>query len=456
MRVAMLSIHSGPLANLGGKEAGGMNVYVRELSRELGQRGISVDIFTRSQDPLAPLIVPLDRNVRVINLHTGPMAPYNKNWVLDYLPEFISRVRCFADGEDLIYDIIHSHYWLSGEAGLALRRSWGVPVVHMFHTLGVMKNHVARSSEESETSGRITIERRLMSDADAIVAATPLDRAQMLEHYHADPTRIHTIPCGVDLRRFSPQEATSPRAALGLPAAPHRIILQVGRIEPLKGFDGLIRAVALLLEEHPTWRGELTALIVGGAGENEPEQWNAEQRRLDGLRTELGVHDAIQFVGTRTQEQLPQFYAAADIVTMPSHYESFGIAALEGMACGRPVIATNAGGPAFVIEDGLNGVLVTPHEASTLARHLERLLLDSAQRTAIGAAARERAQRFGWTTIAHEIIGVYENTLEAATLRQSVALLGCARAHSFCERACGTSAPPAIRRQTPPMPGAAM
>lgn len=428
MRIAMLSIHSGPLAALGGKEAGGMNVYVRELSRELGRRGICVDIFTRRQNPTAPMVVPLDHGVRVINLHTGPSAPYNKNWVLAYLPEFVSQVRCFADGQDLVYDLIHSHYWLSGKAALALRRSWGVPLVHMFHTLGAMKNHVARGAEESETHRRIAIERRLMGEVDAIVAATPLDRAQMVQHYDADPDRIHVIPCGVDLRRFQPHDLAAARAALDLPPPPHRLLLLVGRIEPLKGIDSLIRAVALLQERRPEWRGALTALVVGGAGEGERARWNAEQRRLDALRAELGVGDAIRFVGSRPQDQLPLFYAAADVVTMPSHYESFGLAALEGLACGRPVVATSAGGPAFVVEDGVSGRLVAPDDAVGLAGSLERLLEDDALRAAMGAAARRRAQRFGWPVIGREIVQVYCDTLETATLPQSVALRPCAAA----------------------------
>src|SRR5262245_61658240 len=165
MRIAMLSIHSSPIAQLGGKEAGGMNVYVHELSRELGRRGINVDIFTRSQEPHAPTTVALDGGVRVVNLHTGPSAPYDKNWVLDYMPEFVSRVRCFADGQDLTYNLIHSHYWLSGEAALALRRSWGVPIVHMFHTLGAMKNRVASGAVVREAGPRLGIE----GEADDVV-----------------------------------------------------------------------------------------------------------------------------------------------------------------------------------------------------------------------------------------------------------------------------------------------
>ncbi len=425
MRIAMLSVHSSPLAALGGKEAGGMNVYVRELSRELGRRGMGVDIFTRSQDPSALPVAVLDRGVRVINLHTGPRAPYDKNWVLTYLPEFVNRVRCFADGEDLTYDLIHSHYWLSGAAALALRRSWGVPVVHMFHTLGALKNRVARGEEEREAGQRIVIERRLMEHADAIVAATALDRDQMVEFYRVEADRIRVAPCGVDLELFQPGDPAPMRAELGLPPPPHRLLLLVGRIEPLKGIDALIRAVALLIERRPAWRGALTALVVGGDGEGERARWNAEQRRLDALRHDLGVAGAVRFLGARPQERLPQLYAAADIVTMPSHYESFGMAALEGLACGRPVVATAAGGPALIVEDGTSGLLMPPGDAVALAECLERLLDDDALRERMGVAARWRAERFGWPAITCEVMQVYRETLERATLRPAVTLRQC-------------------------------
>jgi D-inositol-3-phosphate glycosyltransferase len=360
--------------------------------------------------------------VRVINLHTGPCAPYDKNMVLTYLPEFVSRVRCFADGQDLAYDLIHSHYWLSGEAALALRRSWGAPVVHMYHTLGAMKNQVARGAEELESDRRIQIERRLAESVDALVAATPLDRAQIIWSYGADPEHIRVVPCGVDTRRFKPHDSGAARAALGLPAAPHRLLLLVGRIEPLKGIDALARAVALLLERRPEWRGNLSALVVGGAGEGERERWNAEQRRLDGLRTELGIGGALRFVGAQSQDRLPLFYAAADVVTMPSHYESFGMAALEGLACGRPVVATSAGGPSFVVEEGVSGLLTPPGDHAALADRLERLLADDDLRGSLGMAARERALRFGWRSVGGDILQVYQDTLERTTVGRVLAL----------------------------------
>ncbi len=407
MHIAMISAHSSPLAALGGKEAGGINVYIRELSRELGRRGNHVDIFTRTQDPDVPLMVALGRNVRVVHMRAGPPAPYDKNWLLDHLPEFVNHVRCFADGEDLSYDMIHSHYWLSGQAAIALRRAWGVPMVHMFHTLGALKNRVARSAEERETQQRVEVERHVAAKADALVAATPLDRADLVWHCGADPQRIDVIPCGVDVRRFAVRDMAAARAALDLPPLPYRLMLLVGRIEPLKGIDALIESVALLRERHPEWHEFLQALVVGGAGEGERSRWNAEQKRLHALRVKLGVEHNVRFLGAQSQDRLPLFYAASDIVTMPSHYELFGMAALEGLACGRPVVATNAGGPAYIVQDGVSGLLTPPDNPSALAERLEQLFANDALRASMGMAAREQAVRFSWPMIADEIAQVY-------------------------------------------------
>jgi D-inositol-3-phosphate glycosyltransferase len=254
------------------------------------------------------------------------------------------------------------------------------------------------------------------------VAATALDRDQMVQHYGADAERIRVVPCGVDLARFQPGDLAAARAALSLLPPPHRLLLLVGRIEPLKGIDSLIRALALLAERRPAWHGGLTALIVGGADESERAHWNAEQRRLDALRAELGMADAVRFLGARPQDQLPLLYAAADVVTMPSHYESFGMAALEGLACGRPVVATAAGGPALIVEDGTSGLLAQPGDDTGLADRLERLLADDPLRAEMGAAARRRAERFGWPAITCDIQQIYRDTLERATLRPMVTL----------------------------------
>ena len=408
----MLSVHSSPLAKLGGKEAGGMNVYVRELARELGSRGIPVDIFTRSQERSLPMIEPIACGVRVINLHTGPTAPYDKNWLLTYLPEFVSRVRCFADGEDLVYDIIHSHYWLSGEAALRLRRSWDTPVLHMFHTLGAMKNSVARSKEETESAQRIAIERRLMREVDAVVAATPLDRAQMVWHYGADTERIRVIPCGVDLGRFRPGNPQDARVALGLPTDAY-LLLCVGRMEPLKGMDALIRALGHLRINGNVLAPKLRLLLIGGDPEERNQLWNTEQQRLDRLRHELGIADQVDFLGAQPQELLPSYFQAADIVAVPSHYESFGMVALEALATGAAVIASNVGGLALTIEDGQSGLLFPKDDAITLANQIASLLDHPEQAAALRTAARTRASEYGWGNIARRINMVYEELVNA-------------------------------------------
>ena len=414
MRVAMLSVHTSPLAGLGGKEAGGMNVYVRELSRELGRRGIIVDIFTRSQDPHSPRITVVERNVTLITLPAGTEAPYDKNRVLNYQTEFVAGMQNYTQQHNIHYAIIHSHYFVSGIIGLALREAWGIPLVHMFHTLGAMKNHVARSDEERETSQRIAFEGRLMREADTIVAATPLDLQQMVWHYEAVPDRIKIIPCGVDLNRFHPQDMADARAALGLPAQPTPIVLLIGRIEPLKGIDALIRAIALVRHQSPQL-ADTTAVVIGGDSDEQPELWNTEQRRLDQIRTELGIRNAIKFIGARPQSQLSLYHAAADIVTMPSHYESFGMAALEALASGRPVIATNAGGPATIINDGVNGLLTMPDDAHSLAANLVRVLSDAHFAHNLGLAARERAQRYGWSNIGCDVLDLYRSQIRTTS-----------------------------------------
>ncbi|MFM2031928.1 MAG: hypothetical protein RLZZ297_693 [Chloroflexota bacterium] len=420
MRVAMLCVHSSPLAGLGGKEAGGMNVYVRELSRELGRRGIIVDVYTRSQAADSPRITPMSRNVTLVTLPAGPEVPYDKNRILDYTDQFIDGILAHAESVDAQYDIIHSHYFVSGMIGLALRERMGIPVVHMFHTLGAMKNVVARSDEERETGQRIAHEGTILREADAVVAATTIDLRQMVWHYDADPTRIRIIPCGVDVARFHPSDMADARAQLGLPAQPTPLVLLVGRIEPLKGIDALIRAVALLRTSVPSL-ADLQAVVVGGGSEEQANQWNTEQRRLDAIRRDLGIADAVHFVGARPQSQLSLFHAAADVVTMPSHYESFGMAALEALASGRPVVATNAGGPATIITHGVDGMLTPPDDHVQLAAHLQHILTDPHVAYQMGRAARVRAERYGWSTIGCDILDVYRSLVRATSTTHACA-----------------------------------
>ena len=420
-RVAMLSVHTCPLATLGGKETGGMNVYVRDLSRELGRRGIAVDCFTRSQNPTMPHVsTKLGPKGRVIHVPAGPEAPYDKNRIVDHLPEFVHGVLDFARREGVEYDVIHSHYWLSGLAAGPLRRAWDAPIIQMFHTLGHMKNSVASSPAEWEASERIDGEAEVMALADRLIAATPVERAQMVWLYGADAAKVTVIPCGVDLDLFRPIPTDEAKQVLGLPLQ-RCVILFVGRIEPLKGIDTLLRAIALITPELPCWRDELSVIIVGGAPGAGIKEVHAELARLEALRAELGIEDLVTFQGAKDQDILSYYYSAAELVVMPSHYESFGMVALEAMSCGTPVVASKVGGLAFSVQDGQTGFLVPDGDAEALASRIRLLLKDHDLRQQMGQQAVRWAQRYGWPAIAQQIVDVYEQTQPAteATVQAS-------------------------------------
>ncbi len=410
----MLSVHTCPLAALGGKKTGGMNVYVRDVSRQLGRRGLHVDVFTRSQDPAVPRVCGrLGPNGRVIRIKAGPEAPYDTNQLFDYLPQFVAGVKRFVEQEKISYDLIHSHYWLSGWVARQLQAEWDVPIIQMFHTLGHLKNMVARREEEKESPRRIGVETQIMGFADRLVAATPVEKAHMTWLYGADPSKIEVIPCGVDLSLFSPLPQTAARNHLKSDvklAGRKRMVLFVGRLEPLKGIDTLIRAMALLAQDY---RPENLGLaIVGGHAKDDPGPENKELERLRRLRAELGVTELVTFLGARSQETLPYYYSAADVVVMPSHYESFGMVALEAMACGTPVIASKVGGLASIVQDGVTGFLVPHDDPTALAHKIGLILKNEALRQKLGQAAAQGAQRYSWTTVATQIVELYHQVVD--------------------------------------------
>jgi D-inositol-3-phosphate glycosyltransferase len=417
----MISTHTCPLATLGGKETGGMNVYVRDLSRQLGRQGIKVDVFTRQQNPDLPRVSHrLGTNCRVIHLPAGPIRPYDKNKVYDHLSQFVEGIERFARREGLCYHLLHSHYWLSGAAALTLRERWGTPVIHMAHTLGHMKNSVAQRDSDMETDRRIDVETEIVQRADWLVAATLLERAQLTWLYGADPQKIQVIPCGVDTDLFQPIPPAEARAELGLPQS-QKMVLFVGRIEPLKGIDTLLRAMALLVRQFPQWQERVCVSIVGGSPGENSEAVNAEMKRLKRLRTELGIGDLVVFLGAQDQDTLNVYYSAAEVVVMPSHYESFGMVALEAMACGTPVIASKVGGLAFTVQHGVTGFHVPDRNPEALAEKIGRVLCDPALQRQLGAQAARWAQRYSWPTVARQIVNLYDRSLARApaTVRQA-------------------------------------
>lgn len=411
-RIAMLSVHTCPLATLGGKETGGMNVYVRELTRELGRRGIKVDVFTRMIDPDIAPVRDMGPNARVIHLKAGPPAPCDKNEIYNYLPQFIAGVEKFRAKENLRYDLVHAHYWVSGEAGVQLAERWGVPLVQMFHTLGQMKNQVAKTDLDREVGLRIETEMHVADLADRIVAPTSTERAQLAWYYGADPEKVSVIPCGVDTQLFRPRDQHASRQRLNLPCG--RLLLFVGRIERLKGIDTLLESAALLIA-RPGYE-DLRVLIVGGDLESNRD--NAELERVQHRALDLGIRDRVDFLGPQPQAELPYFYSAADLTIMPSHYESFGMVALESMACGTPVVASRVGGLAQLVRDGETGILVPEEEPTALAMQIHATLQHDAEREAMGARAAEYARGFNWGTIADRVISLYDELAHDVAVRE--------------------------------------
>jgi len=408
LNVAMLSFHTCPLATLGGKDTGGMNVYVRELTRQLGRMGVHVDVFTRSQDEHVPHVLhDLGYGNRVVHIPAGPELPLPKQELAGFIPQFSTGILDFANNKGIHYDIIHSHYWMSGLAAEILKQEWDAPIVHMFHTLGEMKNRIARSDEEREGAYRLEGERRVLSIADWLVVATVAEKAQLEWLYKADSSKMTIIPPGVDVSHFYPIPTDEAKQYIG--AAPDRcLILYVGRIEPLKGVETLIRAVALLRERNSCPRRSASLAIIGGDPHESPEAMNAEMKRLRLLCAELGLEDVILFLGKRDQDTLPYYYSAAEVVVVPSHYESFGMVALEAMACGTPVVASQVGGLAFLVQDGLTGFTIPDGDPTALCDKLLILLGDAQLRREMGSCAVQLAQDYDWEKIAAKIIELYQ------------------------------------------------
>jgi D-inositol-3-phosphate glycosyltransferase len=411
MNIAMISYHTCPLATLGGKDTGGMNVYVRDLTRELGRLGIHVDVFTRSQNEHVPHVLhDLGFGNRVVHVPAGPERPLPKRDLVDHIPEFAEHIQAFASEKGVRYDLIHSHYWLSGLAAELLKQSWHIPVVQMFHTLGEMKNRVAQTEAEKEGSYRLDGERRVLRVADRIIAATPAEQAQLRWLYLADPGKMTVIPPGVDTSHFYPIPKDEAREAAGLPKG-ERIILFVGRLQPLKGVDTLIQAATRLRLRDISAQHPVHLVVVGGNPNGTGEDTDAELARLQGLTRDLCMDRMVVFLGQRDQDKLPYYYSAAEVVVMPSHYESFGMVALEAMACGTPVVASQVGGLAYLVQDGVTGFVVPDQDPEVLADRLTLLLGDAELRRRMGKQAAAYARTFDWENVAVQIADVYRSLL---------------------------------------------
>jgi len=411
LKIAMLSYHTCPLATLGGKDTGGMNVYVRDLTRALGTLGVHVDVFTRSQDEHVPHVLhDLGYGNRVVHVKAGKEVPRPKEELLSYIPEFTAGIEAFTSLKSLEYDLIHSHYWMSGLAALELKRLWNLPVIQMFHTLGLMRQRVARPDEEVDGDYRLSGEKRILQEADCIIAATVAEKAQIQWLYQAEVDKIGIIPPGVDLSHFYPIPEDEAKEVIGIPPC-DQVLLYVGRIEPLKGIDTLIEAIAHMRRNDDAEELSFCLAVIGGDPDSTPENQTAEMKRLKDLCHLHGLDDLVTFLGKRDQDLLPYYYSAAEAVVVPSHYESFGMVALEAMACGTPVVASQVGGLAYLVQDGVTGYTVPSSDVEALAGRLSDLIRDKSLRDQLGKQAAALAQDFSWEIIARQIRDLYQELI---------------------------------------------
>jgi D-inositol-3-phosphate glycosyltransferase len=383
-----------------------MNVYVRDLALYLGREGIQLDVFTRSQDEHVPHVLhDLGYGNRVAHIPSGPEYPLPKQELVEHVPEFVDKILEFSESKCLKYDLIHSHYWMSGLAAEKLSEAWKIPVIQMFHTLGKLKQAVAQNAEEAEGEYRIEGELRVIQKSDVIVASTSTEKEQLETLYQAPPAKIKIIPPGVDLSHFYPIPPDEAKEYVGVPLE-KRMLLFVGRIEPLKGIKTLLEAIGILRQNGQT-ADDLCLAVIGGELRDENGQETDQVKSLMKLRDEYGLQDMVTFLGKRSQDSLPYYYSAAEMVIMPSHYESFGMVALESMACGTPVIASLVGGLIHLVEDGITGYHVPVEDPQALSLRIAGLLKDKALRYRMGHDAFAFAKKYSWENITGRMTELY-------------------------------------------------
>jgi D-inositol-3-phosphate glycosyltransferase len=353
---------------------------------------------------------------RVIHIPAGPESPVPKKQLVQHLPEFVANVRRFIEADHMQYDVMHCHYYLSGMAGMELVRALPMPMIMTFHTLALLKNLVARDELEREEGERIDAEFQLVRAMDKIIAPSESD-AQYMQYLYQAGDKVVMIPPGVDLDHFKPIDREFAKSALGM-ADDEQIILFCGRIEPLKGVDMLLYAMKILMEKNPDQR--VCLYIIGGDLSQPPSKWSKELQKLERLRTLLKLTSVVQFAGQQLQEVLPLYYNAADVVVMPSHYESFGMVAAEAMACGTPVITTNVAGISSLIDEKADLLITSVNNPLLLASQMEWVLCDPAKREHLSQNVLQKVKHLNWKTIAGQIVQVYEEEHHRYSQRPAV------------------------------------
>jgi D-inositol-3-phosphate glycosyltransferase len=404
--VAYLSFHSCPLLQPGTGDAGGMNVYIRELGRSMAEAGVDVVVFTRRTDEETPDVMEAAPGFRVVHIEAGPRTPLPMRQLPGLVGEFAEATLAWIDSNDESFDIIHSHYWLSGWAGVLLKEKLGLPLANSFHTLGRIKDLTRRPDDAPEGVIRTLTEEEVIARSDCVVASTPYEFDDLMDHYAADPARLCTSPPGIRHELFRPGDKEAARLWTGLDD--HPVLLFVGRIQPLKGVDVAISALSRLTA--PAQPAHL--VVIGGpSGSEGPD----EQRRLKTLTGDLGLTDRVHFVAPVPREQLVSFYQAADAVVMPSRSESFGLVAAEAQSCGVPVIAAAVGGLPYIIDNGTSGLLVQDHDPDAYAAAISSVLGDPELAARLSAGAVEHSARFSWEATVARLLELYEGISAAAS-----------------------------------------
>jgi D-inositol-3-phosphate glycosyltransferase len=410
-RIATISLHTSPLDQPGTGDAGGLNVYVVEVARQLASRGVEVEIFTRAVCRDTPPTVELAPGVLVRNVVAGPFEELDKNSLPSQICPFTFGVlrteAAYAPGR---YDLVHAHYWLSGQVGAVAAERWGVPLVQSMHTLGKVKNLALASGDCAEPAVRIRGEDEVVAAADRLIANTADEARQLIELYGARPRRVDTVSPGVDLSLFRPGSVTGVRRRLGLPADAI-VLVFAGRIQPLKGPDVALHAAAALLRRSPALASRLVVVFVGGPSGSEV----GAPGRLSALAGSLGIAGSVRFEPPCSQRELADWYRAATMVLVPSHSESFGLVALEAQACGTPVVAAAVGGLRTAVRDGFSGVLVDGHDPQTWARVLAELASSPPRLAELSRGALAHASGFGWAATADRLIEVYTGAMVSTT-----------------------------------------
>ncbi len=396
LRIAMVSAHSCPVGKLGTKDTGGMSVYIRQIACELGKQGHLVDVYTRVHDPQDHQIYELSRNARLIHLRAGEDEEIHKLAVYSHLPAFVNNLESFRKHNNVRYDLMFTHYWLSALAGMYLQERWHVPHITMFHTLGAVKNAIRETTlpplGEEEPELRIETERSLVQNCHHIVASTDKEKRALVKHYGASSQKIRVVPCGVDLEHFKIMGKAQAKHQLGFDN--DKIILFVGRIDPLKGIDNLIKALPYL--RHIP---KLRLVIIGGG-----EHSQREIEQLQKLARNLEVQDSVDFLGLTKHEQLPCFYSAADACVVPSYYESFGLVTLESLACGTPVVVTDVGNHKDLIRQGQTGYVIEDNAPHRIADRIALLLCGPATHMWSAQSIRATINKFSWSNVAQAIL----------------------------------------------------